>query len=236
MTLQAWRILTTAFLGGAIFIVLFLLLAHLLKNKYGYTCREDKLAKNEKLKGVRYLVYESLGRSAYYIDKYVLKQKGKKRELICDYVTNYTFISYYVLLFNKKGKLMKIMEIAENNTATCSKSIKLANKCEKVNIVVNHVNDEDLGVNLKADVGLGKIKVFAVFESIALFLFLFVLRHALIEILCFDSQLLFLMSDYNLISIAIIAGFSLINFVLVLRNLKKAFGYKKIKTKKARRA
>lgn len=236
MTLQGWRLLTIVFAGIAVLIVLFLLLAHLLKNNYRYNCREDKLLKKEKLKGSRYLVYEVLGRSAYYIDKYVLKEKGKNLELICDYVSDsYNFISYYVLLFNKRGKLMKIMEVTENNTATCSKSIKLPHKCEKINIVVNHVNEEDLGVKLKADVPLGKIKVFAIFESIALFLFLFALRHVLIEILCFNAQLLFLMSDYNLISIVIIAIFAVINLLLMTGNLKKTYGYKKVKAKKSRR-
>lgn len=235
MTLQGWRLLTIVFVGIAILIVLILLLAHLLKNNYRYNCREDKLIKKEKLKGSRYAVYEVLGRSAYYIDKYVLKEKGKSLELICDYVNNYNFISYYVLLFNKRGKLMKIMEVTENNTATCSKSIKLPHKCEKINIVVNHVNEEDLGVKLKADVPLAKIKVFAIFESIALFLFLFALRHVLIEILCFNSQLLFLMSDYNLISIVIIVVFAVINLLLMNGNLKKTYGYKKVKTKKTRR-
>ena len=158
MTLQGWRLLTIVFVGIAILIVLFLLLAHLLKNNYRYNCREDKLLKKDKLKGSRYLVYEVLGRSAYYIDKYVLKEKGKSMELICDYVNSFNFISYYVLLFNKRGKLMKIMEISENDTATCSKSIKLPRKCEKINIVVNHVNEDDLGVKLKADVPLVKIK------------------------------------------------------------------------------
>ena len=235
MTLQGWRLLTIVFVGIAILIVLFLLLAHLLKNNYRYNCREDKLLKKEKLKGSRYLVYEVLGRSAYYIDKYVLKEKGKSMELICDYVNSFNFISYYVLLFNKRGKLMKIMKISENDTATCSKSIKLPRKCEKINIVVNHVNEDDLGVKLKADVPLVKIKVFAIFETIALFLFLFALRHVLIEILCFNSQLLFLMSNYNLISIVIIAIFSLLNLLLMNGNLKKTYGYKKVKAKKTRR-
>ena len=232
MTLQSWRLLTAVFLGIMVFIILFLLLAHMLKNKYGYTCREDKLIKNEKHKGSRYRVYEVLGRSAYYIDKYVLRNHGKNIELICDYVNSYTFISYYILLFNKKGRLLRIMEVAENNTATCSKPIKLPNKCEKVNIVANHVNDEDLEVKLKAQVALGKIKVFSVFESIALFLFLFTLRHMLIEILCFNSQLLFLMSTYNVISIVIIAVFSVVNLFMLQSNLKRTYGYKKMRNKK----
>ena len=237
MTLQSWRLLTAVFLGVMVFIILLLLLSHMLKNKYGYTCREDKLIKSEKHKGSRYRVYEVLGRSAYYIDKYVLRNHGKNVELICDYINSYVFISYYVLLFNKKGRLMRIMEVTENNTATCSKPIKLPKKCEKVNIVANRVNDEDLGVKLKANVALGNIKAFSIFESIALFCFLFTLRHALIEILCFNSQLLFLMSTYNAISIAIIAVFSIVNLMLLLSNLKRTYGYKKMrKTKKAKGA
>ena len=235
MTLASWRILTAVFLGVAVLIVLFLLLAHLLKNKYGYNCRDDKQIKNEKFKGFHYEVFEVLGRSAFYIDKYVIKHRGKNAELICDYVNNYNYISYYILLFTKKGKLMKIMEVSENDTATCSKPIKLPKKCYKVNIVVNNVNGEDLGVKLKAEVSLAKIKTFAIFESIALFLFLFTLRHALIEVLCFNSQLLFLLSDYNTISIVIIGLFAIINFMIVLPNLKRTFGYKKKKEKKARR-
>ena len=237
MTLQSWRLLTAVLLGVMVFILLLLLLSHMLKNKYGYTCREDKLIKSEKHKGSRYRVYEVLGRSAYYIDKYVLRNHGKNVELICDYVNSYTFISYYVLLFNKKGRLMRIMEIAENNTATCSKPIKLPNKCEKVNIVANQVNDEELGVKLKAQVALGKIKAFSIMESMALFCFLFTLRHVLIEVLCFNSQLLFLMSTYNAISIAIIVLFSFINLFMLQSNLKRTFGYKKArKPKKAKGA
>ena len=236
MTLQTWRLVTAVFLGLMVLILLILLLAHFLKNKYPYNCRTDKEIKNEKFKGSRYRVYEVLGRSAYYIDKYVLRSKGKASELICDYVTGYSFISYYLLLFTKKGTLMKIMEVSEYNTASCSKAIKLPKKCEKLNIVVNHVNEEDLGVELKAQVSLGKIKAFSILESFALFFFLFTLRHILIEIICFNSQLLFLLSDFNTVSIVIIAFFAIINYVLLISNLKKVFGYRKTKSKKARRS
>lgn len=236
MTIGAWRRLTIAFFIIAVIIIVFLALAHFLKNYYYYTCREDKSIKSQKSKGSKYDVFEVRGRSASYIDKYILKHTGKKLNLICDYIKSFEYISYYVLLYKKNGVLMRIMEVQEYNTAFCSKPIKLPTKCTKVNIVVNHVNEEDLGVKLKAEVSLGKIKAFSILETIAMFFFLFAIRHLLIEIICLDAQAIFLMSIYNIYSIILIAFFSVINFFLLSSNLKKTFGYKAVKQKKVRGA
>lgn len=236
MTLGAWRRLTIIFFIIAVVIIVFLALAHLLKNKYYYTCREDKSIKSQRYKGSKYEVFEVRGRSASYIDKYILKHTGKKQTLVCDYVKSFKYIAYYVLLYKKNGTLMRIMEVREFNTASCSKSIKLPKNCAKVNIVVNHIDEEDLGVNLKAEVSLGKVNAFAILETIAMFFFLFAIRHLLIELICVDSQVIFLMSSYNVYSIVLIVIFSIINCFLLISNLKKKFGYKVAKQKKVRGA
>lgn len=225
--MQTWRLL--AIISIILCIVLFLIIkgSKLLVNKYYYSCREDKLEKTQKRKGARYDVFECLGASARFIDKYIIKHVGKKKTLICDYVESFKYISYYVLLFDKRKKLMKIMEISEHSTAFCSKPITLPKKCEKINIVVNHINEDDLGIKLKGEVSLGKIKAFSILETIALFCFLFSFRHLLIEILCLDSKLIFMQSIYNVISILIIAFFAFLNYFILSSKLKKDFKYEK---------
>ena len=88
MSLENWRLLTIIFSIIFVLLILILLMSKPLKNKYNYACREDQLVKSEKRKGARYNVYSVLGRSAYYVDKYILKEVGKHKTLICDYFGN----------------------------------------------------------------------------------------------------------------------------------------------------
>ena len=231
MELRNWRILAIVFFVISIVIILLVLANKLLHNKYPYNCREDKLVKSKRKALTLYNVYEVLGRSANYIDKYIISIKGKKHNLICDYTQKYDFISYYVLLFNKHKKLMKIMEISENATANCSKAIKLPKKAKFLNIVVNQVNEEDLGISLKGEVSLARIKVFSGFISLALFFFLFAVRHVLIELICLRSNVIFLWSDYNTYSIIILVIFSLLNYKILTSKLKVVFQHKKAKVR-----
>lgn len=232
MTLQGWRLMAIIFFAVAIFAILILLLFKPLKNKYDYNCREDKLLKTEKKKGARYNVFGVLGRSAYYLDKYVLKQNGRKKTLICDYVRNFKFISYYILLFNKHDSVIKIMEVNEYNTAFCSKPIKLPKKCVKLNIVVKNVDDQDLNINLTGEVSKASVIFFSIVESIALFCFLFGFRHLLIELICFDTKQVFLRDNFDTYSILLIGLFALINYFIISSRLKRTYHLKAVKVKK----
>ena len=232
MGLNEWRILAIVFFAISIILILVIKANNLLDNKYNYNCREDKIVKTKRKGLTLYNVYEVSGRSASYIDKYVISKKGSKHNLICDYTDKYNYISFYVLLFNKHKKLMKIMEVSENGTANCSKAIKLPKKALFLNIVVNHVNDEDLGINLKGEVSLTRLKVYAAFESLVLFFFLFAVRHLLIELICLHSNVIFLWSDYNIYSIIILIIFTFINYLVVMSKLKVAFQHKKAKVRK----
>lgn len=231
MLLGEWRITAVIFLVIGVIILVSLKTNGILNNKYNYNCREDKLVKTKKKGFVKYNVYDVQGRSVDYIDKYIISQKGKNKNLICDYVGKYTEISFYILLFNKSKKLIKIMEFIEYNTANCSKAIKLPKKTAFLNIVVSSVNEESKGISLKGEVSLGKLKLFALLESISIFCLLFAFRHLLIEIICFNSLIIFLDSTYNTISIVILVVFALINYFILMHKLKVAFQYKKAKVK-----
>ena len=232
MSIQNWRLATIIFLIIFVLIILLLLLIKPLKNKYNYACREDHLIKSERKKGARYNVYSVLGRSAYYIDKYILKSVGKSKVLICDYVKNYDYISYYLLLFNKKNTLMKIMEVNEYNTSFCSKPIKLPKRCEKVNIVAKKINEEDQNINLVGVVSKPAVILFSIFESIALLCFLFVLRQVLVEIICFDTKTIFVTSSYDSYIIVIIIVISFINYLIISSRLLKKYLHRKVKVKR----
>ena len=231
MSLENWRLLTIIFSIIFVLLILILLMSKPLKNKYNYACREDQLVKSEKRKGARYNVYSVFGRSAYYVDKYILKEVGKHKTLICDYVKNYQFIAYYLLLFNKKGNIIKIMEVSEYNTTFCSKAIKLPRRCTKINVVVKNVDDKDLNINLVGQVSKPAVIVFSIFESVALFCFLFALRHVLIEIICLDTKIIFLRSTYDVYSIVLIALFAFINYLIISSRLKKTYHHKVAKAK-----
>lgn len=236
MSLQSWRIATIIILGVFVFIIFLLSSTKPLKNKYFYACREDKLEKTEKRKGVRYNVYSVLGRSASFIDKYVIKAIGKKKTLICDYVTKFDFISYYILLFNKNNDLMKIMEVKEYNVSLCSKPIKLPKKCVNINVVVNKYNDVDMNVSLKGEVSKAAVMVFSVLESIALLCFLFILRQILVEVICINTKTIYIRSEYDIYTIVFISILSFINLLVISNSLKKAYNLKQVKVKKGRKA
>lgn len=236
MSLQTWRLATIIMLGVFVFIIFLLSTTKPLKNKYFYACREDKLEKTEKRKGARYKVYSVLGRSASFIDKYVIKSIGKKKTLICDYVNKYDFISYYILLFNKNNDLMKIMEVKEYNVSLCSKSIKLPKKCVNINVVVNKYNDVDMNVNLKGEVSKAAVMTFSIFESLALLCFLFVLRQVLVEVICFNTKTIYIRSEYDIYTIVVISVLTFINLLVISNSLKKAYHLKPVKVKKGRKA
>ncbi len=221
MSLTGWRLLSLIALvmfGLNMFIIF---VSKLLRTKYNYSCREDKLVKTTKYKHQKYDVYEVQGYSSKFIDKYVIKHIGKKKELVCNYTSLNKFISYYILLFNKRGFVYRIMEINEYNNTTCSKTIKIGKKCNSINVVVRKLDDYDLGIKLNGEVSYVKVNLFSLFSAFAMFFVLFFIRHWLIEFICGDSKLIFLQGSYNIMSIVGLLFFALVYMIILGRKIKK---------------
>lgn len=123
---------------SAIMALLFKLCS--LKKKYVFTYEEDEKIMAKKLKkGEEAIGFLPNSQANQYVHEFIIYKHGRKKQLMCKYNQIYSNISYLVVVFGKKNRLVKVLEINDFNEALTSKPIKLPRKCRAVNLVIVEV-------------------------------------------------------------------------------------------------
>ena len=184
MSILIWRILCLA--SAALFIagVILLLVTNLTKNKYYHNYHEDELLKKERTTNSVNRIYLTSGETKKFIKKYVICKSAYEKYLVCNFTEKFSSIKYFVVQFNRRKKVISVLEITENYLMTTdSKIIALKKNCARVNVVVGTVNGLEINKNYVRPISLYRLRLYAFIKSFTIFTALFVLRHVLVEVL-----------------------------------------------------
>jgi hypothetical protein len=116
MTVLIWRILSIVaiilFIGG----IVLLSTMKLLKNRYYYPFHQDELIKNTKSVNSDNYIYFTTGATKNYIPKYVVCKTLYDKFLICNFAQKYVKINYFVVQYNRRRKVISVLNCVEQNT------------------------------------------------------------------------------------------------------------------------
>ena len=203
MTLYIWRILCAV--SAALFVagVLILLFARLLKNKYYRDFHEDELLKTVKTTNSKNSIYLTTGETAKFIKKYVICKTVYDKFLICNFTKSFEEISFFVVQYNRRKKPVQVFKVTQRGAEDASRIIALSGKCQFVNIIICKADDNEININAIRPLSMAKVRIHAAIKAFMLFLSLFVVRHAIVELFGGIYTLQYL---ENFINYAIIGG------------------------------
>lgn len=216
-----WRTLSLIAFILLVLIILLLIFEGFLKNRYFHEFKKDELLKKTKSVNSKNLIFFTSGETRKYIKRYVLCRTAYDKYVICDFNDKYKFISFYIILYNWRNKAIAVYDITENDTAKTSKIISVTNNCKFVNIVIKKVDDLEINTNVIKPLTTRKIQLFSFFQSIAIFLGLFVANQLIIELFGGPFKRIYLDGIYNYIAIFLMAIISIINYVVTSKALRK---------------
>ncbi len=221
MTLTVWRVLCIA--SAALFVagLLLLLLSQLLKNKYYHIYTADELMSKSKLTNGKNSVYFTSGETKEYISKYAVCKTEFDRYLVCKFVKKFSYVRYFVMEYSAHGRVVKVQQIDEFDTALNSKIITLSRRCAHVNVVIGTADDAEINTDVIRPMSKKRIRLYALVKSFTFFAFLFALRHMLIEIFLKDISALYFNDTLNYISVAVCFLLALLSYVITVLCFRK---------------
>ena len=182
MTLFIWRILSLASAGLFIVGVIVLLSTRLLKNKFYHEFHDDELLKTVKATNSTNSIYLTTGETSKFVKKYVICKTVYEKFLICNFAKRFQEISFFVVQYNWRKRVVQVLKVTQRFTEDASRVIALSKKCRYVNLVIGSVEGRDINHNAIRPLSMTRVRLHAAIKAFMLFLALFVMRQAILEL------------------------------------------------------
>ena len=190
------------------------------KNVYFREFQKQEFISDKIEAGIKNEYYLTEMETAKYIKRYALRKSRYDKAIICNYTKPFKYISYYVVCYSKKKKVLNVLEVVEKNTNNSSKVINLNSATDKVNIYIKKAEDVELNTNVIRTISVSNIKRFAFISSFTVLSFLFIIRHIAIELLG-NKALAYTESLWNYLSIVFIFAIAIAYFFIMYFFMKK---------------
>lgn len=182
MTLLIWRILSLVSAGLFVAGVIVLLATRLLDNKFYHEFHEDELLKKVKASNSTNSIYLVTGETARFIKKYVVCKTAYEKFLICNFARKFKEISFFVVQYNSRRRSIKVLKVTQRDTNDSSRVIALSRRCRYVNIIIGGAEGKEINFNAIRPLAMSRVRIHAAIKGFMLFLSLFFMRHAIVEL------------------------------------------------------
>ena len=190
------------------------------KNVYFRDYQKQEFISEQIEAGIKNEFYLTEMETAKYIKRYALRKSKYDKAIICNYTKPFKYISFFVVCFNKKHKVINVLEVSEKNTNQSSKIININSATDTVNIYIKKADDVELNTNVISPISVSNIKRFAFVSAFTLFSFLFMIRHLAIECLR-NKALAYMESIWNYLGIGIIFVIAICYFFIMYVFMKR---------------
>lgn len=215
-----WRILFV--IACVIFLTTIIILKvfKFRKNVYFREYQKQEFISDKIEAGIKNEFYLTDMETAKYIKRYALRKSKYDKAIICNYTKPFKDISFFVICYNKRKKVIGVLEVSEKNTNQSSKIINLNSATDTVNIYIKKAEDVELNTNVISPISVSNIKRYSLVSAFTLFSFLFMIRHLAIECLT-NKALAYMESAWNYIGIAIIFAITVFYFFIMFVFMKR---------------
>lgn len=210
MTLLIWRILSLV--SAVLFVagVIVLLSTGLMKNKFYHEFHQDELLKKYKTANSNNFVYLTTGETSKFVKKYVVCKTVYEQYLVCNFTKRFKEISFFVVQYDKRKRVVQVLKVTQRSAEDASRVIALSKKCCYVNIHIGRADGREINRNAIRPLSMCRIHIHAAVKGFMLFLSLFVMRHAIVELFGGDYTMEYL---DNFLNYAAIAGSFLLSVI-----------------------
>jgi hypothetical protein len=221
MTVYIWRVLFIVSIVLFVGLIVLSCVLGLLKNKYYHQYEQNELIKTTKTVNSKNDLYFTSGETRHFIKKYVVCRTAFDKYLVCNFAEKYERIVYFVIQYTKRKRVISVMRIEEKNTADSSKVIALKKNCSHVNVIIGTVGRRVINENVIRPLSLRRIRLHALIRCSKIYLFLFIVRQLVIEILAGNYIKLYLVSALNYIAVILPAILLVISYFITVKCLRR---------------
>lgn len=152
------------------------------RKKYIFKYSDYRAKSINKNEGLMAIIYEPTDDSEY-ISEISLNKIGLKKYFVAKYKKSFKNISYFIYIYGKSQKLLKVLELTDSNPLDTSKVIKLPKKTKMVNIHIKSCNDEVYNLYAIEPMKRHSILLYTLLNSLELFMLGTVIRQVILEII-----------------------------------------------------
>jgi hypothetical protein len=219
--MQLWNNLFLISIGLFIVLVLILMIFKFRKNVYVKPYTKDELFDTKNENGIKSYYHFTSLETRKYIKRYVFRKSPYQRNVICNFTEDFKVISYYIVAYSKSKKVIDVVEVTEKPYGLSSRVISVNKKADSVNVFVKRVDGVEINTNIIRPIPVRKIKYFTTFAALALFTFLFAVRHIIILVLGGLHAKDFMNGLYNYIAIGVAFVIALLYWIFARISLRK---------------
>ncbi len=185
----------------------------LFKKVYVFNYIKPSAKKIVKDSGMMSIIYEPNKETRRFISEYSLSKINKRKFFLAKYQKIYKQIIYFIYVYDRNNKLIKLIEVKDAKRNSTSQMIKLPKKTKSVNVYLKSVNNEVY--NMYAIRPITKLRLFAasIMSSLQVFLIVFALRNLILEFYNPIQVESFLKSDLNLTTIIYVFLLTIVFFI-----------------------
>ncbi len=203
--------------------VVVLVFTNLTKNKYYFNYREDELLKKERTTNSVNSIYLTSGETGRFIKKYVVCKSAYEKYLVCNFTEKFREIKFFVVQFSRRKRVLSVLEITQKDIkGDASRVIALKRTCAHVNVVISSANGQEINRNYVRPISMTRLRLYAFLKSLAIFLALFVIRHAIVEFAGGKAIVShYLGSVMNYVAIALSFVLSLFSYLITVLSFRR---------------
>lgn len=220
--INTWRI--TCIVVAILFIIVLAILffSGILRNRYYRAFKSDELIKQTKTTNSVNKLYFTSGETQTYIRRYVVCKTLYDKYLVCNFVRQFKQISYFVAQYSKSRRVIHVARVFEADTGTSSRVISLNKRCEYVNVIISTADNTVINSNFIRPIAMTRAYMYAFLKSLAIFLALYLMRHAIVEILSQgDLAVQYLNSLFGYAALGIALLVSVLSYVVTVMCLRR---------------
>ncbi len=181
-----WIVLFYVSIVSFILFVGLMIFLKLRKNEYLHSYVVDDVLKTYSESGVKNEIYGVNGSVKNFIKRYVIRKSNYDTSFIANYQGFHTIISYFVVCYDKKGKICGVVQVSERDNNETGKIIGLPHRTHVVNIVMKKVDDMELASSIIKPISVKRIRIYSLLYALSFFSLAFIIRHLVCVIIAPD--------------------------------------------------
>ena len=184
------------------------------RNIYMYPFKKDKLYDFLREEGSNNYYYVTSGLESEFFPRYILRKSVYENCIVINYKKHFKNITYYIVSYNAKGKVIDCKLVKETLTSQTSRVILLKRGVDQVNLHIKEANDTNINQSFVLPLTKEKILLSQGFRSLVMLSSMYIFANIIIKIFAKDYSNFFFETFWGLVVGIVIVAIPFLYFVV----------------------
>jgi hypothetical protein len=176
--------------------------------------KKDKLYDFLREEGSNNYYYVTSGLESEFFPRYILRKSVYENCIVINYKKPFKNITYYIVSYNAKGKVIDCKLVKETLTSQTSRVILLKRGVDQVNLHIKEANDTNINQSFVLPLTKEKILLSQGFRSLVMLSSMYIFANIIIKIFAKDYSNFFFETSWGLVVGIVIVAIPFLYFVV----------------------